>query len=82
MNGGLLFQHLPDTFLLLSWSPLSAGYAGYARSAMYSTAGGREGSSMIDSSIIFTVIIVLLLMMTSACDVAECCCSLLVQSLH
>ena len=73
MNSGLLFQHLPDTFLLFSWSPLSAGYAGYARSAMYSTAGGREGSSMIDSSIIFTVIIVLLLMVTSACDVAVVC---------
>ena len=40
---------------------------------MYSTAGGREGSSMIDSSIIFTVIIVLLLMVTSACDVAVVC---------
>ena len=77
MNSGLLFQHLPDTFLLFSSSPLPAGYAGYARSAMYSTAGGREGSSMIDSSIILN--------QSFTFDDDECvwcCCSLLVQRLH
>ena len=77
MNSGLLFQHLPDTFLLFSSSPLPAGYAGYARSAMYSTAGGREGSSMIDSSIILN--------QSFTFDDDECvwcCCSVLVQRLH